>query len=105
MTDEPTQPDAQLTDRIERTDVGVSLTVKLKRGTATRDQDTITAKVKATTLDEAREDMDDLRAYVRVRSPTRFGPFNPSRSNQPSRPRWRVSPPEGCGGARKRPCA
>ncbi|MWG33787.1 DUF7389 domain-containing protein [Halomarina oriensis] len=66
MTSEPTQPDAQLTDRIERTDVGVSLTVKLKRGTGTRDQDTITAKVKATTLEEAREDMDDLRAYVRA---------------------------------------
>ncbi len=53
MTDEPSQTDAQLTDCIERTDVGVSLTVKLKRGTATRDQDTITAKVKATTLEEA----------------------------------------------------
>jgi len=66
MTDEPTQSDAQLIDRIERTDVGVSLTVKLKRGTGTRDQDTITAKVKATTLDEAREDMDELRAYVRA---------------------------------------
>ena len=66
MTDEPTQTDAQLTDRIERTDVGVSLTVKLKRGTGTRDQDTITAKVKATTLEEAREDMDELRAYVRA---------------------------------------
>jgi len=66
MTDGPTQTDAQLIDRIERTDVGVSLTVKLKRGTGTRDQDTITAKVKATTLDEAREDMDELRAYVRA---------------------------------------
>ena len=67
MTDETTaQTDAQLTDRIERTDVGVSLTVKLTRGTGTRDQDAITAKVKATTLEEAREDMDELRAYVRA---------------------------------------
>jgi len=66
MTSEPTEPNAELTDRIERTDVGVSLTVKLKRGTGTRDQDTITAKVKATTLEEAQEDVDKLRAYVRA---------------------------------------
>ena len=65
MTDDlPTEQTAQPADRIERTDVGVSLTVKLKRGTATHDQDTITAKVKATTLEEAREDMDELRAYI-----------------------------------------
>ncbi|EJN57289.1 hypothetical protein HSB1_42520 [Halogranum salarium B-1] len=44
--------------------VGVSLTVKLKRGTAPRDQDELTAKVKARTLVEAREDMDTLRAYL-----------------------------------------
>ncbi|WP_458209873.1 DUF7389 domain-containing protein [Haladaptatus sp. NG-SE-30] len=52
------------TEYVERTDVGVSLTVKLTRGTGTRDQDTITAKVKATTLDEARDDMKTLRAYI-----------------------------------------
>ena len=52
------------TEDVERTDVGVSLTVKLTRGTGTRDQDKITAKVKATTPDEAREDMEMLRAYV-----------------------------------------
>lgn len=52
------------TEYVERTDVGVSLTVKLTRGTGTRDQDKITAKVKATTLDEARDDMETLRAYI-----------------------------------------
>ncbi|ELZ68617.1 hypothetical protein C457_11451 [Haloferax prahovense DSM 18310] len=52
------------TEYVERSDVGVSLTVKLKRGTATRDQDELTAKVKAQTLAEAREDMDTLRAYL-----------------------------------------
>ncbi|MFC7166890.1 DUF7389 domain-containing protein [Halospeciosus flavus] len=50
---------------LERSDVGVSLTVKLKRGTETRDQDELTAKVKAATLDDACTDMDDLRAYLR----------------------------------------
>ncbi|SEO99487.1 hypothetical protein SAMN04487948_1108 [Halogranum amylolyticum] len=34
------------TEYVERSDVGVSLTVKLKRGTATRDQDELTAKSK-----------------------------------------------------------
>lgn len=52
------------TEYVERTDVGVSLTVKLTRGTGTRDQDKLTAKVKAKTLDEAREDMETLREYI-----------------------------------------
>jgi len=52
------------TEYVERTDVGVSLTVKLTRGTGTRDQDKITAKVKAKTLQEAREDMETLRGYI-----------------------------------------
>jgi hypothetical protein len=52
------------TEYVERSDVGVSLTVKLKRGTGTRDEDQITAKVKAKTLEDAREDMEILRAYI-----------------------------------------
>jgi len=52
------------TEHVERTDVGVSLTVKLKRGTGTRDEDQIKAKVKAKTLEDAREDMKTLRAYI-----------------------------------------
>ncbi|MDS0296690.1 DUF7389 domain-containing protein [Halogeometricum luteum] len=52
------------TEYVERSDVGVSLTVKLTRGTGTRDQDKVTAKVKAKTLEEAREDMETLRAYI-----------------------------------------
>ncbi|ESP86866.1 DUF7389 domain-containing protein [Candidatus Halobonum tyrrellensis] len=50
---------------VERTDVGVSLTVKLKRGTGTRDQDEVIAKAKGSTLEDAREDMDELRGYIR----------------------------------------
>lgn len=52
------------TEYVERSDVGVSLTVKLTRGTGTRDQDKLTAKVKAKTLEEAREDMETLRVYI-----------------------------------------
>ncbi|MDS0301359.1 hypothetical protein NDI76_21740 [Halogeometricum sp. S1BR25-6] len=52
------------TEYVERSDVGVSLTVKLTRGTGTRDQDKITAKVKAKTLEDAQEDMETLREYV-----------------------------------------
>ena len=46
---------------VERSDVGVSLTVKLKRGSGTRDEDQIKAKVEAATLEDAREDMGALR--------------------------------------------
>lgn len=52
------------TEYVERSDVGVSLTVKLKRGTGTRDQDEVIAKAKGKTLEDAREDMETLRAYI-----------------------------------------
>ena len=52
------------TEYIERSDVGVSLTVKLKRGTDTRDQDEVIAKAKGKTLEDAREDMEILREYI-----------------------------------------
>ena len=52
------------TEYVERSDVGVSLTVKLTRGTGTRDQDKIVAKAKGRTLEDAREDMEILREYI-----------------------------------------
>ncbi len=52
------------TEYVERSDVGVSLTVKFTRGTGTRDQDKLTAKVKAKTLEDAREDVESLREYI-----------------------------------------
>lgn len=65
-TEESSTPQSQpeQTEYVERSDVGVSLTVQLTRGTGTRDQDKITAKVKAKTLEDARTDMETLRAYI-----------------------------------------
>ena len=60
---EPSEQPSQ-TEYVERSDVGVSLTVKLTRGTGTRDQDKIVAKVKGKTLEDAREDMEVLREYI-----------------------------------------
>ncbi|WP_435159029.1 DUF7389 domain-containing protein [Haladaptatus sp. DFWS20] len=57
-------PSHQQKQYVEWTDVGVSFTVKLTRSTSTCDQDKVTTKVKATMLDEAREDMETLRTYV-----------------------------------------
>jgi hypothetical protein len=59
-----TQSQPEQTEYVERSDVGVSLIVQLTRGTGTRDQDKITAKVKAKTLEDARSDMETLRAYI-----------------------------------------
>jgi len=56
----------QLTERVERTDVGVSVSCKLKRGTGTRDQDEIRAKVKAETVEKAKADLDDLKPYLQA---------------------------------------
>lgn len=52
------------TEYVERSDVGVSLTVKLKRETGTRDQDEVIAKAKGKTLEDAREDMESFREYI-----------------------------------------
>ena len=52
------------TEYVERSDVGGSLTVKLKRRTGTRDQDEVIAKAKGKTLADAREDMETLREYI-----------------------------------------
>ena len=41
-----------------------SPTVKLTRGTGTRDQDKIVAKAKGKTLKDAREDMETLQEYI-----------------------------------------
>ena len=64
--DESAESDEQTTrtEYVERSDVGVSLTVKLKRGTGTRDQDEVIAKAKGKTLEDAREDMEILREYI-----------------------------------------
>jgi len=64
--DESTESSEQTTrtEYVERSDIGVSLTVKLKRGTGTRDQDEVTAKAKGKTLEDAREDMEILREYI-----------------------------------------
>ena len=56
--------DRERIEYVERTDVGVSLTVRLIRGTGTRDQDEVIAKAKPSTLEDAREDMDELREYI-----------------------------------------
>jgi hypothetical protein len=55
MTDET--PD---TDRIERTDIGASIEARLKRGTGTRDEDTITVKGKGETAEEAAAEFEYL---------------------------------------------
>lgn len=53
------------TQRVERTDVGVSITTKIQRGTGTNDRDTIEAKVKAETRKEAEAQLEELRPALR----------------------------------------
>jgi len=76
--DEPAESSEQTTrtEYVERSDVGVSPTVKLKRGTGTRDQDEVIAKAKGKTLEDAREDMEVLREYIHdpQRMPARSNP-------------------------------
>lgn len=57
--------DADETRYVERTDTGVSLTVELKRGTGTRDQDKVVAKVKGENFAAVREEYEDNREWLR----------------------------------------
>lgn len=52
------------TEHVERSDVGVSLTGKLKHRTGPRDQNEVIAKAKGKTLEDAREDMAPFREYI-----------------------------------------
>jgi hypothetical protein len=47
-------------DVVERRSTGVTVTAKLKRGTATRDQDVIKVKAKGETAQEAKEEMNSI---------------------------------------------
>lgn len=53
-----TDDDSTVTEKVERTDTGYSLTAEIKRGSGTRDQDKLTAKVKEEDYATAREQMD-----------------------------------------------
>lgn len=62
MTDNPDDYDEETL--VERTDTGVSITTKLKRGTGTRDQDEHTIKAKGHTVDEALDKHAEALDYV-----------------------------------------
>jgi len=55
MTHETDDP-----DRIERTDIGASVEARLKRGTGTRDEETIKIKGKGETAEEAADEFEYL---------------------------------------------
>jgi hypothetical protein len=62
MNDNETEVDR----RIERTDVGVSITSEIKRGTGTRDQDKHVVKAKGATLEDAMERHRGAIAYLEI---------------------------------------
>ena len=47
-------------ERIERTDIGASIEARLKRGTETRDEDTVTIKGKGANAEEAAAEFEYL---------------------------------------------
>ena len=52
--------------RIERTDVGVSITSEIKRGTDTRDQDKHVVKSKGATFEQAAEQHRNALDYLEI---------------------------------------
>lgn len=49
-----------MTDRVERFDLGASIEISLKRGTGTRDQDSVKIKDKAESLEDLEDSRSDL---------------------------------------------
>mgnify|MGYP000246940380 CR=1 FL=1 len=62
MNDDNTEVDR----RIERTDVGVSITSEIKRGTGTRDQDKHVVKSKGSTFEQAAEQHRNAVDYLEI---------------------------------------
>jgi len=62
MNDDNTEVDR----RIERTDVGVSITSEIKRGTGTRDQDKHVVKSKGATFEQAAEQHRNALDYLEI---------------------------------------
>ena len=62
MTDDNTEVDR----RIERTDVGVSITSEIKRGTGTRDQDKHVVKSKGATFEQAADQHRNALDYLEI---------------------------------------
>lgn len=57
---EPVEDEFDPDRQVERRERGVSLKLKSKRGTGTRDQDEVYGKIRAPTAEEAREQVDEL---------------------------------------------
>lgn len=53
-------------EKVERTDVGYSYTVELKRGSDTRDQDNIVGKIKTETYEDLRAGVERMKADMRA---------------------------------------
>lgn len=52
-------------EKVQRTDAGVSISFTIKRGTGTRDQDKLQWKGNPETVEDARADLEELKADVR----------------------------------------
>lgn len=80
MTHETDDP-----DRIERTDIGASVEARLKRGTATRDEDTITIKGKGETAEEAAAEFEYLLEKYEAEYSDRCRNIQPSKGESDER--------------------
>ena len=76
MTDDTATP-----ERIERTDVGASIEVRLKRGTGTRDEDQVTIKAKGETAKEAASEFEFLLEQYEAEWSDRCRNIQPSKEN------------------------
>lgn len=73
---DPEQADEQVYEEVEHTKTGVTLKIESKRGTGTRDQDTVKTEVKGKTIEEVEAQREQARKMV-------IEEMNALRANQP----------------------
>ncbi|WP_241692990.1 DUF7389 domain-containing protein [Haloarcula limicola] len=69
-------------ERVERTDIGASVEVRLKRGTGTRDEDQITIKAKGETATDALAEFEQLLAEYEAEYGDRMRAIQPTQLDE-----------------------
>jgi len=69
-------------ETVERTDIGSSMEARLKRGTGTRDEDSVTIKAKGRTAEETIEEFYQLLAEYEAKVSDRLRDIQPEEDDE-----------------------
>lgn len=79
-TDDEPAAAPETVETVERTDIGSSMEARLKRGSGTRDEDSVTIKAKGKTAEEAIDEFYKLLTATKQKPVVGFGIFSPRKT-------------------------